>query len=108
MLSYLILTGLFFLFFFLVLISIFPLLDTRKKTYLKNNWAIILLILLVIALLVSLPLNGLAKEIVINQDNFQVHLKIIQRPLPPPHPSPLPWLKSLKNFLSNWSRFFNF
>ncbi len=108
--NYLILTLLFFLFFFLVLILIFPLLDNKKQSYLRHNWPLITFLLFLLALIISLPLKIWAKELIINQDSFQVHLKIIQRPLPTPTPAPQPffWINQLKKFFTNWLKNLSF
>ena len=77
---------------------------TKLSEYIPNNWPLVLLGLLTLALAISLPLNIFAREMVVNKNNFQIHLKIVESPI---KPTPIPAPIEPMNFLNFLKQFFN-
>jgi len=88
----------------LILIYITSFYTPKTGRLVKKHWPLIGIVLLTLSVAVSLPLNSLAKEMVVNQDSFQIYLKITEAPIktPPTQPAESHFITTLPRVVYRW------
>ncbi|NOY14678.1 MAG: hypothetical protein GXP43_00470 [bacterium] len=101
------LTSTLFIFLFLLIFTSITLIiisfnqpDPNPLASLKHNIPFIIIVLATLSLIISLPLNIFAREIVVTKDTFQIYLKITESPITP---TPTPFYPHNQSVFSNFS-----